>query len=153
MKHANKVVACFSKLCIREVYRILDSSLLDIVDKLVSRHCCAVVLRLRCGSAKVWKNDNILLAKNNIICKVCYILCNLSVLDSLYNSRTVDKLASCKVDKTNAVLHHCYLSFVDSVLCVRCIRNVDSDIIAILVDIVDISSYLYSRLELDSCVY
>ena len=51
MKHANKVVACFSKLCIREVYRIFDSSLLDIVDKLVSRHCCTVVLRLRCGSA------------------------------------------------------------------------------------------------------
>ena len=91
----------------------------------------------------MWKNDNVLLAKNNIICKVCYILCNLAVLDSLYNSRTVNKLASCKVDKTNAVLHHCYLSFVDSVLRVRCIRNVDSDI----------SCYLYSRIKLDSCVY
>ena len=29
----------------------------------------------------------------------------------------------------------------------------DSDIVTVLVDIIDISSYLYSRIKLDSCVY
>ena len=127
--------------------------MLNVLDKLVCSHDSAVIFTLGSRCSEVGENDDILLAENNVISKVGNVLCDFAVLDSLYNSLAVDKLASCEVDEAYSVLHHSDLLSVDSVLCLGSVRHMDSDVVALLVDNVDIVNYSYVRIEVDSCVY
>ena len=62
----------------QEVYRVLDSTVLDIILQLVSSHNCAVVLALLSRCAEVRDSYNVLNADNLVAREVNNVSCNLA---------------------------------------------------------------------------
>ena len=78
VNNANAVFAAPGHCDFGKIYRVYDISVLDIIDKLLSRHSRAVVLGFGGGSSQMRDSDNAVNAQNIIGREVGYISRNLA---------------------------------------------------------------------------
>ena len=142
MDDAHKVVCRLCKLAVGKVHGIYDLAGLYIVDKLVCRHACAVVLRLGSGCSEVGYGRHSLHADKLIVREVCDICADVAVCKRRYYILGVYKLASCKVEYSHALFHPRNAVGANRILSVAVIGQVQGDIIG---HAVKLGKRLYNR--------
>ena len=150
--HADAVAAFVRNLEVREVDRVADGALLEVLGNLVNGHLSAVVLALRRGCTQMRERDGILLLEDLVGSKVGNVCCNLAALECLRHCLGVNQLAARKVDDANAVLHFLDRLCADGVLRVSVQRNMNGDVVAVCENLVQLGNVLDRAVELECAV-
>ena len=125
-----------SHVAVREVYGVFDISVFEEISDFFDCHNCTVFFGFLCGCTKMRCYEDSRSACYGCICKVCYVFLNLAAVKSFYKGILVNEKVSCEVQKNDTVFHLCESFFVDHLACVVCKRYMDSDVVALAVDLI-----------------
>ena len=121
-------------ITIRIVYGILDISVFQIVHKLSDSHDSTVVLGFLCGCSQMRSYQGIRGTGHKRVGKVCHVFFHFSLFQGLRQSFLIHQKISCEVQDNHALFHLGDLIRADHLSCGFHQRHVNGDIIAFLVD-------------------